>query len=191
MVTSSVIHNLQARFSGNPQVAVVFIFCGYQKESEQTATQILFSILKQLLLSRGHVPRYVEDLYDAHWLGQTLPGYSDIFRVLSAVANETSRTFIVIDGLSETNIPEVDQHRLLRSLMTLQHSANANILITSDTHHSLAPITEDATSVLVRPSETDIHSYFDVHSSRLPSFIRDDAQLRQRIEILTEGFNGQ
>ncbi|PNP55551.1 hypothetical protein FNYG_15490 [Fusarium nygamai] len=56
ILTSIVIDNLQSRFAENPKVGVAFVYCNFRRKSEQSAWDLLGSILRQLLFQLPTLP---------------------------------------------------------------------------------------------------------------------------------------
>ncbi|KAK1145028.1 hypothetical protein N8T08_004743 [Aspergillus melleus] len=188
---SSIVHDLQSRFSDDQQVGIAFLYCDYRRQGEKRPVKFLLSILKQLVLGQSHVPNNVKQLYNSYKSGGALPGYSEVFRVVSAVACELSRVFIAVDGIEEADMPKNDQERLLRSLSTLQRSSNANILIGGDINTNAIEFSTDLLLFEIRARDEEIYYSFDTHRLQLPDFVLHDTFLQQQIKsMMKEVANG-
>jgi hypothetical protein len=70
----------------------------------QKPTDLLLSLLKQLLQERPSVPESVKILYERHNDKRTRPSFDEISKVLLSIVVDYSRTFIVIDALDEYHV---------------------------------------------------------------------------------------
>lgn len=180
--TSTVIHHLQAQFADDPQVGLAFIYCGYQRQWESRSLHLLLNLLKQLVAQHDDVPENVKRLYQSRKCSGITPAYSEVFQLLSAVVAEYARTFIIIDGLEESDLSESDQHRFLKTLFSLQAGADVNILITGHLDWQIENIPDSVLSVGIHCADDAIESYFDKNRSKLPSPVREDTSLQQHVK---------
>jgi hypothetical protein len=52
ILTSVVVEELDARFQKDPSIGIAYVYCSFQRQTEQTAEPLLLSVLKQLTLER-------------------------------------------------------------------------------------------------------------------------------------------
>jgi Cdc6-like AAA superfamily ATPase len=88
----------------SPHVAdepVTFIYCNYQRQSEQSAKHILSSILRQIVDIQPGIPKLVQDFYTSHTAKRTTPSPDEIEQVLGAVSKGLQGLTIIVDALDE------------------------------------------------------------------------------------------
>ena len=112
---SSLIIDTLCDQAGDKDVAVVGLYCDFLAQQEQTTTNILGAMLKQLV-GRGGIPEHIREAFRRaknKFGGQSLllPGMVDI---LKKTITSVPQVFICIDALDESS----PKHRreLLESL---------------------------------------------------------------------------
>ena len=115
-------------------VAIACLYLDFAAQQEQSSTNMLGALLKQLVVGLGEVPKEMVQAYEEqkNFIGGRRPKHTDIAKMLQA-ASSKKRTFICIDALDEC----VPEHRvkLLNSLNTiLQKSPGTRIFVTGRPH---------------------------------------------------------
>ncbi|KAL2672649.1 hypothetical protein Neosp_013363 [[Neocosmospora] mangrovei] len=78
-----------------------FVYCDYKDRLNQTPSNLLSSLAKQLARQKQVLPKDVNDLYDKHANKETFPSLDEYFTLFSQLATSFSQTFIIVDGLDE------------------------------------------------------------------------------------------
>ena len=154
--------------AGSENIAVVGLYCDFLAQQEQTITNIMGAILKQLV-GRGGIP---DDLREAFRKGKKEfggrgPRLTDLMRMLKIAIASVPQVFICIDALDECLpkcLPE-----LLESLRDIvRESPSTKIFLTGRPH-----VGEDArryfTSAVVipiNPNLDDIRNYLEMRLDR-------------------------
>ncbi|KAL6408381.1 ankyrin [Ilyonectria robusta] len=64
ILTSTVVESLKAQ--NNRSVGIAYVYCNFQRQEEQTAKDLLASLIKQLTQNLPNFPERVELLYHKH-----------------------------------------------------------------------------------------------------------------------------
>jgi hypothetical protein len=169
ILTAIIVDDLNTRFSKDPTIGVVYIYCNFQRRDEQKIDNLLASLLKQLAESKPSLPGSIRDLYDHHKAKRTRPSFEETSRVLQSLVTMYSRVFFIIDALDECQASDSCRARLLSELFNLQTRHGANIFATS---RSIPDITEKFngnTSLEIRAHDEDVRQYLDGRISQSES----------------------
>lgn len=66
MISAIVVKHLLQKVRDNQKIGLVFIYCNFQRQSEQKVEDMLASLLKYLANNHRFLPGDVKDLYDKH-----------------------------------------------------------------------------------------------------------------------------
>lgn len=130
---SIAIHHLQALFTIDDNVAVVFMYCNYKERYK--VTDIMEALLKQLSFHRltsGSI-----ELLQRQFDQKRHPPLSMLMSILEAETKTYSRVFIVVDALDEF-YPEEDRRNLLEELRSLTENRSVKLMATSRHIDSIA-----------------------------------------------------
>ena len=181
------IDDLNTRFRNDPSIGIAYIYCSFRRRDEQKAEDLLTNLLKQLSQERSSLPDSVKALYNYHQKKRTRPSFDDISRALQSVASMYSRVFIVVDALDECQVSDGCRSRLLSEVFNLQTKAGANVFATSRFIPEITEKFKGSTTLKIRARDEDVRSYLDGHMIPLPSFVRDDPNLREEIKTKIVG----
>lgn len=151
-------------------IAVVVVYLKYN-EPEQTIDNVLASLLKQLAEEFSSIPPVLLDLYEYHRDRNTSPKFEEISEALSAIIENYTRVFCVVDALDECS--EVLRWDLIEKLEQLQ--PKVRLLITSRYLDSIAEELESFERFEIKANKADIELYID-HQ------IRKNRNLRRIVE---------
>jgi len=115
-------------------VAIACLYLDFAAQQDQSSTNMVGALLKQLVAGLGEVPKEVAEAYEEqkNFIGGRGPQHTDLVKMLQT-ASSKKRTFICIDALDEC----VPEHRvkLLNSLNTiLRKSPGTRIFVTARPH---------------------------------------------------------
>jgi hypothetical protein len=85
ILMSIVVADLNTRFSANQNVGIAYLYCNFRRRDEQSAEDLLASLLKQLIREQSSLLESVKVLYDQHRDKRTRPLFDEISRALHAV----------------------------------------------------------------------------------------------------------
>jgi Cdc6-like AAA superfamily ATPase len=177
ILTSIVINHLIDRFSTDPSIRIVYLYCNFKQQVK--ADDLLASLLKQLSQERSSLPDTVKALYECHKSKGTRPLCDEISRALRSVAAMYSRVFIVIDGLDEyqANV----RSKVLSEVFNLRDEFRANLFATSRFIPEIGDKFDGSTLLEIRATEHDMRRYLDSHIAELTSSVDLSSELQEEI----------
>ncbi|KAF5571017.1 purine uridine phosphorylase [Fusarium phyllophilum] len=108
-----------------------YVYCNYQKRSQQTTLNLLASLLRQLAQLFSPLPDVVTSLYLTKDHGRQSASMQEIVDTLHTVVNMCTGAFIVIDALDELEATGSCQSTFVSEIRRLRDRTMANILISS------------------------------------------------------------
>ena len=168
---------------GRKDFVVAGLYCDYLNQQEQTVTNMMRVIVRQLV-DTGDIPEDLQEAFEAgkRNFGSRGPQLPDLMRILKITIASLSQVFICIDALDQC----LPKHLpgLLESLRDiLQESPNMRIFFTGRPH-----LTEDIRRYFSRmvvipisPKADDIRNYLDMRLERDPEPEAMDDMLRADI----------
>ncbi|KAJ7577221.1 hypothetical protein C8J56DRAFT_799083, partial [Mycena floridula] len=172
ILTSLIIDHL--RLSSN--VAVVCIYCDYNQQNDQTPTQLLGSILGQLVEPRESISHHLLSLHRTCMSQKRHPTIPELMDALRQEIPSYSSVYIVVDALDECSNKTQDLFVStkpdggLRSL-----SDTVQILITSRNILSIAQALDGQTCLGIEAQDQDLHTYIKAR-------IMEDKELKRLIK---------
>ena len=140
---------------------MVGLYCDFLAQQEQSTTNMLGAILKQLS-SRGGIPEHIREAFqkakrEFGGRGLRLP---DMKEILKKTITSLQQIFVCVDGLDES----APKHRLelLKSLQEIVRvSPNMRVLLTGRPHidDEIVERFSKAARIPVSPTQDDIKSY--------------------------------
>ena len=181
ILTSIVVDELTTRFGNDKSIGIAYVYCNFQRQDEQTAEELLASLLKQLNQSQSSLADNVKHLYDTYNHKRTRPSLDEISRTLQSVAATYAKTFIIIDALDECKGIEC-RSRFLTSLLDLWAKCGSNIFATSRFLPEITQKFDHSISLEIRACAEDVQRYVDSRISHLPSFVKRSPDLQDEIK---------
>ncbi|KAF8250889.1 ankyrin [Wilcoxina mikolae CBS 423.85] len=179
VLASIIVNHLRTQFKSNTNVAITCIYCMY-KDKEQTPTNIIGSICKQLIQTSAILPDSAAELYRYHTTLDTRPSYEEISRVLRVMLNSYHKVFVVLDALDEYS-NENSPASLIAERQLLQ--PNINLLVTSRPNDTIGRLFEGKPRLEIRAHDEDIQSYV---GGRIDAEDRLSRHIRKRPDLRTE-----
>jgi len=154
--------------AGDGDVAVTGLYCDFLAQQEQTVTNMIGAILKQLV-GRGDIPKKVREAFqkakkEFGGRGLLLAGMMGMLRIALA---SLSQVFICIDALDECLPKHLPQ--LLESLRDIvRESPRTRIFLTGRPHvgGTIQRYFTKAVVVPVSPNTDDIRNYIEMKLDR-------------------------
>ncbi|OAA74311.1 Ankyrin repeat-containing domain protein [Akanthomyces lecanii RCEF 1005] len=195
ILTSIVIEDLFFRFESVQEVGIAYLYCNFQRQSEQQTDNLLASLLQQLAQALPSLPSSVKSLYEGHNNKRTRPSLDEISRTLQSVATMYSRVFIVVDALDECQESDSGRSKLLSELSSLQAKCGINVFATSrlilGTIKQISEKFHGIKTLEIIASDEDVGRYLDGVMSGLPTFVGRDPALQEEIKSeITKAISG-
>ena len=167
--------------AGEENIAVAGLYCDFLAHQEQTATNIIGAILKQLV-GRGGIPSHVREAFQKAKMefGGRGPRLADLMGMLKTAIASLPRIFICLDAMDEClpkYIPE-----LLESLRDIvRESPRARIFLTGRPHirEDVQRYFSKAVVIPISPNPDDIRNYVEMKLDRDadPEAMSDDLRV--------------
>jgi hypothetical protein len=119
--------------AANEDIGVAYFYCDYADKDDQTAENILASLVKQLSAQKDLALDRLLALYEDCNQGNSRPDFGKLTGVFKDLCMRYKQTFIVIDALDECE--EKDRKSLLVQLEKVTHPAT-KVFLTSRHHLS-------------------------------------------------------
>ncbi|PTB50089.1 hypothetical protein M431DRAFT_524041, partial [Trichoderma harzianum CBS 226.95] len=183
ILTSIVVDDLCKRYPDDTSIGVAYIYCNFQQKGDQTAYDLLASLLKQLAQGQSSLPGGVKDLYDQHKAKKTRPSIDEISKALQSVAATFSRVFIIVDALDECQASNKCRSTLLLEIFNLQAKTKTNFFATSRRIPDIEKVFKRYPSLEILASDEDVQNYLDSQMSELPGCVLKRLDLQEEIKI--------
>ena len=162
--TSSLVIDSLCDQAAKEDIAVVGLYCDFLAQQEQTVTNMMGAILKQLV-GRGHIPEYLREAFhdgkkNVGGRGLRLP---DLVKMLRVTIASLTQVFICIDALDEC----LPKHLpgLLGSLRDIVQELPRTRIFVAGRPHIKEDIHKYFTQVVmipISPNANDIRSYLEM-----------------------------
>ncbi|KAI9770862.1 MAG: hypothetical protein M1839_003025 [Geoglossum umbratile] len=172
-------------------VRVVYLYCNYQAQADQTTPNLLAAILKQLVQARPSIAKPVVHLYDHHASRGTKPSLEEIFRTLQSVLASHSSVYLVVDAFDECSDEEGTRSQLLSRLHALQSKTDLYLMVTSRFIPEIMSKFHSVPTLEVRANEVDVEQFVKGQIYLLPNCVQRDDSLQAIVQKkLVEAVDG-
>ena len=171
----------------NEDIAVACLYYDFLAHQEQTITNMMGAILKQLV-GRGDIPIYLREAFQEgnKEIGGRGPRLRDLMRMLRIAITSLPQVFICIDALDECLPKQLPQ--LLESLRDItRESPQTRIFLTGRPHakEDVQRYFPKAVVIPVSPNMDDIRNYLEMRLDRDPEPEAMNNNLRADIVRIT------
>ena len=177
---SIVVDCLQDKFKGE-NVAITCIYFSYKGQTTQTISELVASLLKQLVQDGPNASDHIKKFYrDHHEARKIRPKLADLLKALKSEIGTYSRVFIVVDALDEC-LEDARVH-FIEELQSLAH--NVNLMVTS---HPLPLIEQQFRGVNrleIQAHADDVWKYVEdrfAPGGRLARHVNNDSAFKEDI----------
>jgi len=168
--------------SEGDDVGIAFAYLSHQERIQQTPSNIMGSLLKQLVQDRPALCDLLKPLFQKRGGRNTILTLKDVSVALEHVIARHRKVFIVIDALDECPKHNGFRDVLLSELGSL--SRHVNLLVTSRSHINIDFDIEGAARLEIQASEADLRKYLwtrITRANRPVRFVRPDDELKAKI----------
>jgi Cdc6-like AAA superfamily ATPase len=163
MMSTLIIEHLITEKVLNP-APVIYVFCDYKRENEQTLAHFTASLLRQLASQSVQVYHAIEQLHSRCTEKQMLPSLQDLQTHLEGAFRSVTTVSIVIDALDECGA--ITRQKLIPMIHGLSHY-NIHLLATSRVEPTVQALFTNRLFLEITASKEDVRSYV---SSRVTDF---------------------
>ena len=177
---------LQDAFDGE-NVAITCIYFSYKEQTTQIISELVASLLKQLVQARPATSDHIKKFYKDHHEARTRPKLADLIKELQSGIGTYSRVFIVVDALDEC----LDSAREV-FITTLQSLAgNVNLMVTARPLPSIEQQFQGVNRLEIQANIDDVRKYIEdriCRERRLGRLVSNDWALQESIvnEVVTK-----
>lgn len=161
---------------------VAYIYLDYSETEDQTAVNIVGSLVRQLVQRRAAIPDQILSLYKDHSKMNRRLNLTDTTKLLQSECLSRHRTFIVVDALNECSANNGTQENIINVLSRL--SPSTHIMLTSQSDVAVVEKIPNAVQLEIQAANTDIAAYIETRleeDSLLRRHIRGDTELKALI----------
>lgn len=180
MLASLVVDHLTETFRPS-SLGVIYLYCDYRMQQEQTLSTLIASLLKQSLQQQQVITTDVQEACQSHIRAGTRPKLHELMKMLQAAMESFSRTYVIIDALDELSSQDQVRQNLLQELRNLQVAHGYNLLITSRHITNLTLEFPKPLCLEIRASPEDLRRYVCGHMTQLPNCVRTNLGLQESI----------
>jgi Cdc6-like AAA superfamily ATPase len=172
ILTSIVIDSLETLYLDDKTIGIAYVYCNFRRQDEQTAKELLASLLKQLLQHLPALPDNIELLHNKHKDKQSRPSLAEISTTLSSITTLFSKVFILIDALDECRTSDGSRTKFLEEVFEMQAKSEIKIFATSRPIPDIMGLFEESTSLEISATDEDVRMFLHSRMSQLPCFFR-------------------
>jgi hypothetical protein len=138
-------------------VAIIYIYCSYKEKDDQTAVNLIASLLQQLVQKSSAVSEEIVSLYDNHIKNGTRPVLGEVSKLLQLEVRRFSKVFVLIDALDEC--PESNSVRMSFLMEIRKLPICIHLLVTSRHTPTIEREFEKAARLEIRANDEDVKRY--------------------------------
>ena len=154
--------------AGSENIAVIGLYCDFLVQQEQTITNIMGAILKQLIV-RGGVPEGLRDAFQKakKEFGGRGPRLTDLMGMLKIAIASLPQVFICLDALDEC-LPKFLPELLVSLRDIVRESPRTRIFLTGRPHvrEDVLRYFTKAVVIPISPNPDDIQNYVEMRLDR-------------------------
>ena len=166
MPTRSIVVNHLQRIFKDDNVAIACIYCNYKEQAEQTVSNLVASLLKQMVHDQYTTSDNVKALYKRHKDGKTFPDLDKFTTALTSEIGMYSKAFIIVDALDECREDDATRANLLRVLRSI--AGTVNLMVTSRDLVSIAREFQETKRLDICANDQDVRRYIEGRIARTP-----------------------
>jgi Cdc6-like AAA superfamily ATPase len=177
MIAAIAIDQVQKSLQSN-EIAVSFVYCNYKAQDDQSTSQLLSALLKQLLYVQPKVETTLMQTYEKCSREKVRPSTDDIMQVFLSVCSSYHRVYLIVDALDECSDSEGSRTLLIEKLRELQSKMDIRLLFTSRFIPEITQHFQSNVQLEIRASEEDVRRFVAGQIPRLPNCIKRDEGLK-------------
>ena len=180
MLTSLVVHSLHEMFGHDASVGITYIYCNFERQTDQMVDDLLASLLKGLLQGQTNFPQDVELFHQRHKGKGSRPSIIELSDTIKVITRDWTRVFLVIDALDECTGAGT-RSRLLKEIALLQDHVNVSFFATSRFLPDVLEEFKGQLTLKIRAANEDVRTYITERMIELPAFVGRNNILKEKI----------
>lgn len=166
---ATLVHDLRTRYEHDASVVVIYFYCSFQRQAEQTVRSILAVLVRQMFQEQRQLYPEVKALYDKHCNRKSTPTDDELEGLLQSLAHSYRKVFILMDAMDECIGDGTDCIDILERIFRIQQStADVKLLTTTRWVPRIIEHFEDCPQLEIKAHREDIEQYLDHNIPRLP-----------------------
>ena len=164
--------------------AVAILYLSYRDQEEQSAKNLIGSLVRQVAHRKTTLSDDVLGLYHDHALKGSRPTINELSNLLYSEIGRLSEVFILVDAMDECSVNDYTREELLTILQRLLGMPNVRLMITSRPVASVETHLQGMTYLEIRAADEDIRTYIENRlpkERRLIPYVRGDDAFRVSI----------
>jgi Cdc6-like AAA superfamily ATPase len=182
IISSIVIDHLHKIFGNDPTVGIAYLYCNFRQRHEQKSSDLIVSLLKQLVEEQPSIPDVVRNLFSRHKPKRTRPSPDEVLSALHCVTALYSRTFIIIDALDECQVSHEGRGKFLKEIFDLQAKIGVNVFATSRFIREIENKFDKSIRLEIHARDVDVRKYLDSKMENFQSFVLKNPSLQAEIK---------
>jgi hypothetical protein len=169
-------------YAGRNDVAIVYIYCNYKEQALQTPSNLIASLLKQLIQDHPAAYEHVKPIYKHHNDRRTRPTFEEFRQALQSEMNRFTKSFILVDALDECSEMNETRAKLLTALQSF--ASTVNVLVTSRDVASISSAFCSSKRLDIHADDQDVRRYIEgriPHEFRLATHVKGYPALQEEI----------
>ncbi len=157
--------------------AVAILYLSYGDQEEQSAKNLIGSLVRQVAHGKRTLSDEVIGLYRDHAFKACRPTISELSNLLHSEITGLSEVFILVDAMDECSNNNYTREDLLTTLQSLLEMPNVRLLITSRPVASIDAHLQGMAYLEIRAANEDIRRYIENRipkERRLIPYVRGD-----------------
>ena len=177
----------------DPETRIGYVYCDGSDWYNQTASQLLAALAKQMVARKPKIPHALDDLYEFHKREDRRPNLGQIRSLLQSLCNESKRTFLVVDALDECG-SYTEREKLVSTLISLQSSSVKIIVSSRPNLEDLRRQFMQVPQIHIAATDSDIQTYVHQRLNENQDFNRRKIWTtrleNQIVDTITESASG-
>ena len=157
MIPRSIVVNYLEQSFERKDVAIAYVYCSYKEQGDQTAVNLIASLLQQLVQRSPTFSNEIVLLYQNCFKKRTRPTLNEWSKLLRLEVRHFSKVFILIDALDECPEGNNIRKNFLDEILELQSSVQ--LFVTSRRCSTIEREFEKATRIEIHASDEDVRRY--------------------------------
>ena len=162
---SIIVNHLQSLFK-DANVSVACIYCNYKEQDVHTASNLVASLLRQMVQNSRAISDNVRSFYKYHQNRDTRPTLDEFTHALQSEIRPYTKIFVVVDALDECSEGNDTRANILKALRSLGRTVN--LVVTSRDLPSIASEFQDAKCLSIYAHNDDMRRYIEGRIARTP-----------------------
>ncbi|KAK6525239.1 hypothetical protein TWF694_005385 [Orbilia ellipsospora] len=179
VLSSIVIEHLSKLPSTESKTNVMYLYCNYKRQEDQTLDKLVSMLLRQIVEQLETIPEVVHTMYAAYKGKVARPSPKEIYRTLLAILGGLGRIFIVVDALDECTSGV--RRELLTKIQEFQQKSKTCFMATSRPISDVTEYFAKAPQIKIKANREDVEKYVESHLALLPTCVRNSSELQEKI----------